>query len=28
MITGRAWVMGEATWMLDPTDPFPSGFIV
>jgi proline racemase len=28
MITGRAWVMGEATWTLDPTDPFPSGFIV
>jgi proline racemase len=28
MITGRAWVMGEATWMLDPNDPFPSGFIV
>jgi proline racemase len=28
MITGRAWVMGEATWMLDPNDPFPSGFTV
>jgi proline racemase len=28
MITGRAWVMGEATWTLDPNDPFPSGFIV
>jgi proline racemase len=28
MITGRAWVMGEATWLLDPSDPFPSGFIV
>ena len=28
MITGRAWVMGEATWMLDETDPFPNGFIV
>ena len=27
-ITGRAWVMGEATWMLDPNDPFPNGFIV
>lgn len=27
-ITGRAWVMGESTWLLDPTDPFPSGFIV
>ena len=28
MITGRAWVMGEATWTLDPNDPFPNGFIV
>ncbi len=28
MITGRAWVMGEATWLLDPSDPFPNGFIV
>ena len=28
MITGRAWVMGQATWMLDPNDPFPNGFIV
>jgi len=27
-ITGRAWVMGEATWTLDPTDPFPQGFLV
>lgn len=27
-ITGRAWVMGEATWMLDAEDPFPSGFTV
>lgn len=27
-ITGRAWVMGESTWTLDPTDPFPSGFLV
>jgi proline racemase len=27
-ITGRAWIMGEATWVLDPTDPFPSGFLV
>ncbi len=27
-ITGRAWVMGEATWSLDSTDPFPNGFIV
>ena len=28
LITGRAWVMGEATWLLDPADPFPNGFIV
>lgn len=28
MITGRAWVMGEATWILDSTDPFPDGFLV
>jgi proline racemase len=28
MITGRAWVMGESTWMLDVNDPFPNGFIV
>jgi proline racemase len=27
-ITGRAWVMGESTWTLDPTDPFPTGFTV
>ena len=25
-VTGRAWIMGEATWVLDPADPFPSGF--
>lgn len=27
-ITGRAWVMGEATWTLDASDPFPEGFLV
>ena len=27
-ITGRAWVMGESTWMLDENDPFPNGFLV
>ncbi len=27
-VTGRAWVMGESTWLLDPADPFPNGFIV
>lgn len=25
-ITGRAWITGTATYLLDPTDPFPSGF--
>ena len=28
LITGRAWVMGEATWILDSTDPFPDGFLI
>jgi len=27
-ITGRAWVMGEATWVLDESDPFPTGFLL
>ena len=27
-ITGRAWVMGESTWVLDKSDPFPEGFLV
>jgi proline racemase len=27
-ITGRAWVTGTAQYMLDPTDPFPAGFIL
>jgi len=25
-ITGRAWVTGMAQYLLDPTDPFPTGF--
>jgi proline racemase len=25
-ITGRAWVTGTGTYVLDPSDPFPSGF--
>ena len=25
-ITGRAWVSGLAQYMMDPSDPFPSGF--
>ncbi|MFZ9774724.1 MAG: proline racemase family protein [Candidatus Nanopelagicaceae bacterium] len=27
-IRGRAWVMGEATWTLDASDPFSEGFLV
>lgn len=27
-ITGRAWVTGLATYLLDPTDPFPGGFLI
>ncbi len=27
-ITGRAWVTGLATYLLDPTDPFPEGFLI
>lgn len=26
-ITGRAWIMGTAQWRLDPSDPFPTGFL-
>jgi proline racemase len=26
-ITGRAWVTGLAQYLLDPTDPFPNGFV-
>jgi len=25
-ITGRAWITGTASYVLDPTDPFPAGF--
>lgn len=25
-ITGRAWVTGTANYLLDPSDPFPTGF--
>ena len=25
-ITGRAWITGTATYVLDPDDPFPAGF--
>ena len=27
-INGRAWVNAESTLLLDPTDPFPGGFIL
>jgi len=27
-ITGRAWVTGTAQYYLDPTDPFPAGFLL
>lgn len=26
-ITGRAWITGTAQWRLEPTDPFPAGFL-
>ena len=27
-ITGRAWLTGTAQYLLDPTDPFPAGFVL
>ena len=27
-VTGRAWVTGRSTWVLDPTDPYPTGYTV
>ncbi|MFJ9694522.1 proline racemase family protein [Kitasatospora sp. NPDC101183] len=27
-VTGRAWVTGTAQYMLDPSDPFPAGFLL
>jgi len=27
-ITGRAWITGTARYVLDPTDPFPTGFLL
>jgi proline racemase len=27
-ITGSAWVTGTAQYVLDPTDPFPTGFLL
>jgi proline racemase len=27
-VTGRAWLTGTAQYFLDPTDPFPAGFLL
>lgn len=27
-ITGRAWITGTSTYLLDPDDPFPTGFLI
>jgi proline racemase len=27
-VTGRAWITGTAQYMLDPSDPFPAGFLL
>ena len=27
-ISGRAWITGYSTWVLDPDDPFPNGFTI
>jgi proline racemase len=27
-VTGRAWVTGTASYLLDPEDPFPAGFLL
>ena len=27
-LTGTAWITGFASWVLDPTDPFPEGYTV
>ncbi len=27
-VTGRAWVTGTAQYFLDPSDPFPAGFVL
>ena len=27
-LSGRAWITGTATYMLDPEDPFPEGFTI
>jgi proline racemase len=27
-VTGRAWITGTANYLLDPDDPFPTGFVL
>jgi proline racemase len=27
-VTGRAWITGTANYLLDPEDPFPTGFVL
>ncbi|MCP3798201.1 proline racemase family protein [Allokutzneria sp. A3M-2-11 16] len=27
-VTGRAWITARATYLVDPTDPFPRGFVL
>ena len=27
-ITGRAWITGEHVYHLDPTDPYPTGYVL
>ncbi len=27
-ITGQAWIYGLSSWLVDPSDPFPEGFVV
>ena len=27
-VTGRAWITGRTQWVLDETDPFPTGYTV
>jgi proline racemase len=27
-VTGRAWITGMGQYLLDPTDPFPTGFVL
>ncbi|WP_280110150.1 proline racemase family protein [Mesorhizobium amorphae] len=27
-LTGRAWITGEHSYYLDPTDPYPQGYVL